>query len=199
MCLQEQQTDGCRHYAGRLLGNQVWAVLMWACFSYWCNKCSKKWALIITIMHWLSMFSIFDKHNKSLGIIMQSLFFLPASANILYHQTSIKNTVSIVRLWTFRFPFCSLTLSLRSSSQLHRDMSDTLKGSHTGFRLFLITCWMRTTAHQNPDNKNSFQTLPLRGGLFSTHKVLTIKRLHNCSWHMNKNNKPSALHTGYSQ
>lgn len=34
---------------------------------------------------------------------------------------------------------CYSTLSFRSSSQLHRDMRDTLKGSHTGFRLFLIT------------------------------------------------------------
>ncbi len=32
------------------------------------------------------------------------------------------------------------TFNFRSSSQLHREMRDTLKGSHTGFRLFLITC-----------------------------------------------------------
>lgn len=32
------------------------------------------------------------------------------------------------------------TFNFLSSSQLHREMRDTLKGSHTGFRLFLITC-----------------------------------------------------------
>lgn len=33
-----------------------------------------------------------------------------------------------------------LTFSFLSSSQLQRELRDTLKGSHMGFRLFLITC-----------------------------------------------------------
>lgn len=48
---------------------------------------------------------------------------------------------SIHRCYSF------ITLSLRSSSQLHKDMRDTLKGSHTGFRLFLITCWSGVHTH----------------------------------------------------
>jgi hypothetical protein len=31
----------------------------------------------------------------------------------------------------------------RISSQLHREFSDTLKGSHTGLRLFFTTCTAR--------------------------------------------------------
>lgn len=34
-------------------------------------------------------------------------------------------------------------------------MRDTLKGSHTGFRLFLITCWNKYTFHMRQSDTNS--------------------------------------------
>lgn len=84
-------------------------------------------------------------HNPILGTVADTnntvLYFLSVGTATLSAPSWIK---PVYRHWITSYcGFCwfwLLTLSFRSSSQLHRDMRDTLKGSHTGFRLFFITC-----------------------------------------------------------
>lgn len=70
-----------------------------------------------------------------------------------------------------------ITLSLRSSSQLHKDMRDTLKGSHTGFRLFLITCWSGVYTHYKEGRAQTAVATHedgLRTHLGSVHKLFGV-------------------------